>query len=361
MAFIPGIELNRRFYLEAVRPLLESHAPGVPHAAALLGPGSDVLGFDTEMSMDHDWGPRLQLFLPGEAAALQGSVSAMLGDHLPPFFAGFPVGRRRAANGVAVPDPAPERPLRHGVSVGTLAALVRDQLAYEVDDPIDARDWLTFPAQILRSLTAGAVYRDETGELTALRRRLAWYPHDVWLYLLACGWQRIGQEEHLMARAGSLGDEPGSALIGSRLVRDVMSLCFLMECEYAPYAKWFGTAFRRLRSAPHIEPALWRALQAAGWRDREAALCEAYEALATMHNALAITDPLPVAVSRFFDRPFRVIGGEARARALIERIADPDVRRIAGRGLIGSIDQISDSTDVRAAVSRRAALRRLYD
>lgn len=285
----------------------------------------------------------------------------MLGDHLPAFFAGVPVERPQAADGVAVPDLARERAPRPGVTVGTLAAFVRDQLSYDIDHPIDARDWLTFPAQILRSLTAGAVYRDETGELTALRRRLAWYPRDVWLYLLACGWQRIGQEEHLMPRAGSLGDELGSALIGSRLVRDVMSLCFLMEGEYAPYPKWFGVAFRRLRSAARIGPALGRAQRAAIWRDREAALCEAYEALAAMHNALAVTEPLPPTVSRFFDRPFQVIGGEAWARALIERITDPDVRRIAQRGLIGGIDQISDSTDLRADTSRRAALRRLYD
>ncbi len=37
-----------------------------------------------------------------------------------------------------------------------------------------------------------------------------------------------------------IGDEVGSALIGSRLVRDIMRLCFLMEQTYAPYAKWFG-------------------------------------------------------------------------------------------------------------------------
>ena len=67
--------------------------------------------------------------------------------------------------------------------------------------------------------------------------------------MMASGWQRIGQEEHLTPHAGSVGDELGSALIGSRLVRDIMSLCFLMEKRYAPYAKWFGTAFLRLECA----------------------------------------------------------------------------------------------------------------
>ena len=65
--------------------------------------------------------------------------------------------------------------------------------------------------------------------------RFKYYPRDVWLYLMASGWNRIGQEEHLMGRAGLAGDEIGSALIGSRLVRDLMRLCFLMEQQYAPY------------------------------------------------------------------------------------------------------------------------------
>ncbi len=56
------------FYAEAVRPLLDQEFPGLRYAAALLGPGSEVLGFDTERSTDHDWGPRLQVFLGADDA-----------------------------------------------------------------------------------------------------------------------------------------------------------------------------------------------------------------------------------------------------------------------------------------------------
>ena len=61
--FVPGLQLAREFYATAVRPLLEEGFPGLPYAAALLGPGSEVLGFDSQRSTDHDWGPRLQVFL----------------------------------------------------------------------------------------------------------------------------------------------------------------------------------------------------------------------------------------------------------------------------------------------------------
>lgn len=58
--FIQGLELAGSFYLEAVRPLLQSNLPGLQYSAALLGSGSEVLGFDTEMSTDHHWGPALR-------------------------------------------------------------------------------------------------------------------------------------------------------------------------------------------------------------------------------------------------------------------------------------------------------------
>jgi hypothetical protein len=60
--FVSGLNLSRRFFREVVRPLLANAFPAVRYAAALLGPGSEVLGFDTEMSVDHDWGPRVFVF-----------------------------------------------------------------------------------------------------------------------------------------------------------------------------------------------------------------------------------------------------------------------------------------------------------
>ena len=50
--------------------------------------------------------------------------------------------------------------------------------------------------------------------------QLAWYPDDVWLWLLACQWRRIDQEEPFVGRTAEVGDELGSRVIAARLVRD---------------------------------------------------------------------------------------------------------------------------------------------
>ncbi len=359
MLFLPGLELCRRFYEEVVRPLLAQHFPQLSYAAARIGPGSDVTGFDTAMSMDHDWGPGLQLFLREQDASLIPEIDERLRTDLPYTFAGFPV-HFAAGPGETTMLATTTGPVNHRVALLTVRAFCQDRLAYDSQHPLTVAHWLTIPSQELLEMTTGAVYHDGVGELTALRSELAWYPHDIWLYLLAAGWQRIGQEEHVMPRAGSVGDELGSALVGSRLVHDIMSLCFLLERRYAPYAKWFGTAFKRLACVGELSPVLWRAQIAQTWQEREAALSEAYSLLAHMHNALDLTEPLPENVSHFYDRPFLVIHAEAFTQALLSQINDPAVKRVAQRKTIGNIDQFSDNTDLRSYASWRPILRGLY-
>jgi hypothetical protein len=89
--FMPGQDLSRRFYLEAVRPVLDTYFPDLPHAAAMIGPGSDVLGFDTAMSMDHDWFPKMVIFVRQQDEGLETAIRDMLAQHLPHVFLGFPV------------------------------------------------------------------------------------------------------------------------------------------------------------------------------------------------------------------------------------------------------------------------------
>lgn len=359
-----GLELSRLFFQEAVKPILDVEFPGLLYSAALIGPGSEVLGFDTQMSTDHGWGPRLLLFLKEEDfQPSRDAIDETLRRQLPHSFRGYPTN-------FTTPDPndngtqhlaaTESGPVNHKVEIHTTRCFILSQLNFDISHTIEPADWLTFPTQRLRTITAGAVFRDEAG-FQAVRDKFAYYPRDVWLYLLAANWARIGQEEHLMGRAGMVDDEIGSALIGSRLVRDVMRLCFLLERQYAPYPKWFGTAFKGLACAAGLSPHLRGAQLAGDWQERERHLAAAYEQLAALHNALQITEPLPAQVRNFFGRPFKVIALHGFADALRARITDEEVRRIASRRLIGGIDQFSDNTDLLEHTGFRHALRRLYD
>src|SRR4030095_4537941 len=300
--FIPGLDKSRSLFECAVSPIIERVAPGLKYAAALIGSGSEVLGFDDEMSSDHHWGPRVMLFLNEDDYANQcGPIDKALREQLPPIFLGYSTNFSEpdpSDNNVQKLVPVESGPINHRIEIFTIRSYILPYLNFDIELEIEPADWLTFPEQKLRSITSDNVFHDEIGIRDVLDR-FNYYPHDVWLYLLASGWNRIGQEEHLMGRAGFAGDEISSALIGARVVRDVMRLCFLLEGEYAPYPKWFGAAFRKLACAEEIAPHLEAALRSASWRERESHLVATYELIAGMHNDLGITQLLPTQSENF--------------------------------------------------------------
>ena len=360
--FIPSLKLNELFYHEVVKPILGADFPGLAHTAARLGSGSDVLGYDDVISTDHDWGLRFQLFLSEEDEARWGTaVVNTLAQRLPTTFRGYPTHFDETdEEGVSRLEAIEQGPVNHRIEPTTIRRFFHDYMRIDPCANLTVGDWLTIPQQLLLGVTAGAVFADGLGELEPVRQKLAYYPHDVWLYLLAAQWARIGQEEHFVGRAGDVGDELGSKLLAARLVHDIMQLCFLMERTYAPYPKWFGAAFSRLACASRLSPILHQVLAAPTWREREEPLCAAYEWTARMHNALGVTEPLDTAVSYFHERPYRVIDADRFTTALKNAISDEAVRHISRRTNVGSIDQFSHSTDLRSHPELHRPLAALY-
>ncbi|OKJ34511.1 DUF4037 domain-containing protein [Streptomyces sp. CB01580] len=363
---VPGLELSRRFHLEAVRPLLEEAAPGIPYSAALLGSGSEVLGFDTARSLDHEWGPRLQIFLHPRDVARHGAVlSKLLSERLPKRFHGYPTHFAATSEAGIRVMRATDGPVHHGVDITDPGTWFTERLGFDPRQEVALTDWLATPTQRLAEVTAGAVFHDGLGELAPARAKLDWYDHDLWLHLLACQWRRVSQEEAFVGRCGEVGDELGSAVVCARLVRDLMRLCLLMDRRYPPYAKWLGSAFARTPQAPALTPVLTAALAATDRNTREHHLARAYETVATAHNRLGLTEPVDPATRPYHSRPFRVLHAERFAAALLDRITDPVVR---GLPPIGAVDQFVDSTDVlghpesaREATRATTALRRAAD
>ncbi|MEW9528260.1 DUF4037 domain-containing protein [Microbispora sp. NPDC049125] len=355
--FLPGLALSRILFEEAVRPILDAAYPGLRYAAARAGAGSEVLGFDTERSADHDWGPRLDLFLTPDVAARHGAdLHRLLADRLPKQIRGRPTHFRHATPG----SPAglmemTDGPVDHRVSVNDVGGWLNAHLGLgTVTTPPAVRDWLAMPQQKLAEVTGGAVFHDGLGTLTAARRRLAWYPDEVWRYLLACQWQRISQEEAFVGRCAEVGDDLGSAVVAGRLVRDLMRLCLLLGRRYAPYSKWLGSAFKRLPFADELTPALHGAVLATQYAARERHLCDAYEFVAALQNDTGLAEHVDPTRRPYHGRPFQVIHAERVARALARTITHPE---LGGLPLSGAVDQWTDNTDflgrqrpVRAAV-----------
>jgi Domain of unknown function (DUF4037) len=361
--FIPGQQLSALFFEEAVAPILAEAFPGLRHSAALIGYGSEVLGYDTARSTDHEWGPRLLLFVSDEDYLVRRErIIAILAERLPPTFRGYSTHFGPPDDeGVRLPEARHEGPVDHKVEVYTPERWFEAWLGIDPAAGLTVADWLVLPQQKLLEVTAGRVYHDGLGEIEPRRAALAGYPRDVWLYLLACQWRRIAQQEAFVGRAGEVDDELGSRLLAATLVRDLMRLCFLIERRYAPYTKWFGTAFAGLRCASELMPIFDRVLTSETWQVREDHLCAAYETVARMQNALGITSPVEARTSHYHDRPFRVIHADRFVLALTDAIATPEVKAIVERvGWMGGIDHITDNVDVLSSPTHYLGWRALY-
>jgi hypothetical protein len=340
---VNGIELSRRFYVEMVRPWLAGAVPGLGHAAALIGYGSELLGLDDEMSKDHNWGPRVHLFLaPADFETHSARLVGAFAAAAPAAFGGEPIGWRSRPHPPSS-GPAAVGDVRHGLEIHTLAGTTERLLGVRSIDALTHLQWLGFAEQRLLAFTGGAVFHDDDGGLTAARAALGYFPVDVWLYKISAQWQRIGNEQAFVGRAGQAGDDLGSRVVAARLVRDIMRMGFLLERRYAPYAKWFGSAFATLPIAGDLTPHLHRALSVDAWQERGEALAAAYLVLAQRQLADGLGDEIAPVVGPYFDRPFTTINAEALAGAALQQVRDPMLRQLPQ---IGSVDQVTDSTPV---------------
>ena len=354
--FVPGLKLCKLFYQKEIKPILDKDFPNLRYSAAIIGSGSEVLGFDTPISRDHHWGPRLLLFRSEkDSPKLKDQISEALSEQLPCEFMGYSTNYSEPEpNGVRHPVKTTRGPINHMVNIYTVRPFFKARLGLDPYKELSALDWLIFPQQRLLELTSGEVYHDGQGELEKIRTRLKYYPRDVWLYMLAAQWTRISQEEAFVGRTGDVGDELGSQIVAARLVREIIKLAFLMERQYAPYSKWLGSAFQRLTIAKTLSPLLRQVWLAKTWKTRDRSIAKAYSVMAQQHNALKITTPLATNTSSYYFRPYSVIYGERFAQAIKQAINDPQIKSI--KTDVGSIDQFTDSTNV---VEDRALCKKL--
>lgn len=340
-----GLGLSKRFYEQVVAPVFDRDFPHVPYAAARIGWGSEVLGYDTDISTDHDFGPTVQLFLSDSVFSVCAEqVMERLDEVLPAQFEGFTV---RYCSVTRPPDVERKQPGMlgsfHGVELYTLSAWFERFFCESYGTEFSIQTWLGYSEQLLLIATAGAVFRDDNGELTAFRKRLSYFPRDVWLYKLSVQWGLIAEEREYVGRAGEAGDELGSRIIAARMVGNIMRLAFLIEQRYVPYPKWFGSAFSALNCADELYPLLDKVLLSNCWQQREDSLRQSCLYVAELQLKKQIPGATEPSVTNRYTRPFKFVDSLQIGNSIKSAIKDSRLREISE---FGGVDQIISSNFV---------------
>lgn len=234
-----GIEGAKK-YFELYGNVIKEQFPDFMKYAAfgICGQGSECLGFDDEISRDHDFEPGFCLFLPDENKVDRRTAFLMERAYakLPKEFDGAkrslvsPVGGSR--RGVMRTADFFEKTVGKGNGV------------------LSKYEWLNIPESCLLEAVNGEIFEDNYGEITEIRRRLSFYPDDIARKKLASALIICGQAgQYNFSRCISHGERAAAQLAVFEFVNAALRVIFLLNKKYRPFYKW---SFRALSGLPQL-------------------------------------------------------------------------------------------------------------
>ncbi|MCL1857802.1 MAG: DUF4037 domain-containing protein [Oscillospiraceae bacterium] len=329
--FIKNTDLCESFFNECCLPVLRQNYPNLKVSAGMMTAGSQVLGYDDIVSTDHGWGPCPILFLSDCDLHMRDELTVVFEKNLPSIYKGY--------SGT-------------NVWITTLNEVIE---MYIGEMPQNDIDWLSISEHRLLGLTAGRIFIDMIN-IQETRDKLSFYPQDVKLYLIASQWRILARERAFVKRCSQVGDELGSRIVCTHIAERLMRLCFLYKNKYAPYSKWFGTAFKRL-SLDNIHDEITAAISANTIAEREDHILNAQILVVELHNSCNITEPFEIVIDDY-GRNAKIIHADDLANMVQGKITSPELKNCL---LIGSMSQISNLNHLWDSPENRGKIYQLYD
>lgn len=285
------------------------------------------------------WGPRFYLFLSEADISKKNDILNVLSKNLPYTHKGYSVNFTEPDPndcGVQHPKFITEGKINPLVFIHTFDEYLNEQLGTADLDNISPVQWLAFSEHRLLSLISGKFFVDGLNCSEKIAK-IKYYPGEVKLYMIASNWNLIASEQAFVKRCGECGDEIGSQLVCARIAERLMRLCFLYENTYAPYSKWFGTAFNHLDIDENIKKTIQAALSANSLTEREDRIVEVQALVADMHNASDLTDYVDYKIESYFGRDIKVIFADKFVDATVKELKNTAFENTP---LIGTLSQI---------------------
>ena len=243
-----GLDLCRRYFHECVKPVIEEKYPRINdfYSCALIGSCSDVLENDDEYSCDHEWGPRLLIFIDEKHRHAISELKLILNKNIPFEFLGFCTRFvfDNETGHVRVPSHTHEGFVN--IDFYTYDEYINDFLG--TLSPSCDLDWLSVPENKLLEITSGEIFYDGNNVLhEKLKIFKAYYPPDVWKYRLAYLWQNIGWNIDIIGLCSKRGDIISEKIAVYKTILPMIKIISAYNRKYSPsYGKWIGKEFYKL-------------------------------------------------------------------------------------------------------------------
>lgn len=336
--FVKGLELNKGFFFEEVKPILDQEFPDLKYSAGLIGFGSDVLGYDTAVSMDHCWGPRCVIMLSDNILDEKEDFKTYyeLRDKIKQtLFAKLPLRYQNFSVKCTIPDEkdgvfrmaeSENEAYSTQIRISTPGLELAWSCGLDLAKELTSKIWLTLSEQGLLEFTAGEIYYDDLG-VKDLRKKLKFYPKEVKLLKLAALWDHVGNEEAFVGRRLDVGDKIGAKLIADRIVQSLMKICFYLEERYPPYSKWFMTGFQELNCAKELLPQIEGTVLSQNTDGLDLKVANLAKKIVDLQNE-KLDLKLRVAVRDFYGRPYSCIMAGDLVDELKKLLKDQELKKI---------------------------------
>lgn len=224
MHSLKGLDICKMYYETYGKPMLQKLFPEELKymAIGLCGFGSDCLGYDDEISRDHDFGPGFCIWLPRSLYERIYLPLQQAYDALPHEFMGY---KRQTS--------------LHGQ--GRVGVFCIDDffLQFIGRVPQSLNDWLYTDENGLLACTNGAVFDDYCGVVTELRNKLCYFPEDVRIKKIARAIAKMAQSgQYNYARCMRRHDKVAASLALHEFIDQTLSVVYLLNHQYKPYYKW---------------------------------------------------------------------------------------------------------------------------
>lgn len=228
-----GLEIAEAFYNTFGKKMIHDNFLELENkiTIGLVGSGSECLGFDDDISKDHDYEPRFIMFVPDDFDDQTIFKLERAYNALPSEFMGL------------------QRKYDH-LMLGENVIKISDFYLQKIGNTtgnLSNYEWLSIPSFYLLEATNGKIFNQANNDFMKIRETLSKYPKDIKYKKLAGNLLLMYQSGiYNYERATKRNDFGGVSLSLYEFTKHTLAVLYLLNDIYMPYYKWWFRGLEKL-------------------------------------------------------------------------------------------------------------------
>lgn len=228
------IDKSKEFTNKLLLPKIKKDLPEVLDKIniALIGEGSEVLGYDDKYSQDHDYTFMPVIFLNEDDFEKYAIKLKNILHCLPSEFLGIKH---------VYSDVVSERRGVQNLKEYMYKYLGKDEYEFTIED------YKKIPEYVFKILTSGDIFYKGNDDLVNILEKIKYYPEIIRQNKIATVCTKIAQSgQYNYLRLMKRGDLIGANKSFSEFIENSIHLVYLLNKEYMPFYKWYSKGLKEL-------------------------------------------------------------------------------------------------------------------